>query len=582
MHKKILVDVNIFEDVLANRSGSLTSSEIIGLVKKGLVEGWISANSVGVMYYLRRKYESEPESRRKVNEIIKGFILIPLRNNVINNSFSSATPDFEDNIQIESAAQFHLDAIITRNKKDFAGSKIPAYTPEEFLNIVSQNLKVSSSQSHKSPTSQSLKIPFLDLKAQLKDVYNEIDDEITNIISNTAFVMGKPVFEFEKKFAEAHGAKYCHGVSAGTDGNHVVLWGLGVGPGDEVIIPANTFIATAWGATLCGATPVFVDCHPESYNIDPEKIVAAITPKTKAIVAVHLYGQPADMDGIKEKLKIKNYKERTAGVFVHEVTEQTIYVVEDAAQAHLAEYLTREIENEEKSNKNSFDNKIITDSTENKEIISRDKWKKVGGLGVASSFSFYPGKNLGAFGEAGAVMTNDEELARKFKMIRDHGAEQKYNHVMFGHNYRMSGIQGAVLGVKLKHLPEWTENRRRVAAKYRELLGDIEQIKLPAEMDYAKHVYHLFVIQVKSKKAKGKSEERDLLQKFLSENGIASGLHYPIPLHLQPCFAELGYKKGDFPVTEVLAEQGLSLPMYPELSDEQLEYISDKIHEFFK
>jgi dTDP-4-amino-4,6-dideoxygalactose transaminase len=386
-----------------------------------------------------------------------------------------------------------------------------------------------------------MQIPFLDLKAQYRSIKDEVLPEINKVLDNTAYVLGKPVFEFEKAFAEAHNAKYCHGVSSGTDGNHVVLWALGVGPGEEVIIPANTFIATAWGATLNGAKPVFVDCHPESYNIDPEKIGAAITEKTKAIVAVHLYGQPADIDGIKEKVKSKKFKEVDSGVFIHEDTGQTIYLVEDAAQAHLAEY----------------------------------KGKRIGALTKACSFSFYPGKNLGAYGEAGAVMTNDDELARKFKMIRDHGAEEKYNHVMFGHNYRMSGIQGAVLGVKLKHLPEWTEGRRRVAAKYNELLGDIEQIKLPKEMDYAKHVYHLFVIQVFNGK-------RDELQKYLGENGIATGLHYPIPLHLQPCFGDLGYKKGDFPITEKLAEQGLSLPMYPELTDEQLNYISEKIHEFFK
>ncbi len=393
-----------------------------------------------------------------------------------------------------------------------------------------------------------MKIPFLDLKANYNSTKEEVDTAIHEVLDNTAYILGKSVLEFEKAFAEAHNAKYCYGVSAGTDGNHVVLWGLGIKPGDEVIIPANTFIATAWGATLNGAKPVFVDCHPESYNIDPAKVEAAITERTKAIVAVHLYGQPADMDGIKEKLKSKKFNEVNNGIFVHDETGQTIYLVEDAAQAHLAEY----------------------------------KGHKVGSLASASSFSFYPGKNLGAYGEAGAVMTNDDELAKKIKMIRDHGAEQKYHHEMYGHNYRMEGIQGAVLGVKLKHLPAWTEGRRKVAAKYRELLGDIEQIQLPKEMDYAKHVYHLFVIQVKDENFEVRSQKRDSLQKYLAENGIATGLHYPIPLHLQPCFKDLGYEKGDFPVSEELAEQGLSLPMFPELTDDQLEYISGKIHKFFK
>jgi dTDP-4-amino-4,6-dideoxygalactose transaminase len=398
-----------------------------------------------------------------------------------------------------------------------------------------------------------MKIPFLDLKANYNSIKDEITPAIQNVLDNTAYVLGKPVFEFEKNFAEAHGAIYCHGVSSGTDGNHMVLWGLGIGAGDEVIIPANTFIATAWGATLCGATPVFVDCHPESYNLDPAKVEAAITEKTKAIVAVHLYGQPADMDGINYELGILNFELKEKGVYIHKDTKQKIYLVEDCAQAHLAEYKSHEIENQ----------------------ISRDRWKKVGSLGIASSFSFYPGKNLGAYGEGGAVMTNDKELARKFKMIRDHGAEEKYNHISFGHNYRMAGIQGAVLGVKLKHLDEWTNGRRKVAAKYNELLSDVNGIKLPKELEYAKHVYHLFVIQVQDGK-------RDLLQKFLGENEIASGLHYPIPLHVQPCFSHLGYKKGDFPESEVLAEQGLSLPMYPEMTNEQIEFISEKIHEFFQ
>ncbi len=376
-----------------------------------------------------------------------------------------------------------------------------------------------------------MKVPFLDLKAQYNAIKEEVLPAINDVLDNTAYVMGKPVFNFEEQFAKEHGAKFCSGVSSGTDGNHIVLWGLGIGHGDEVIIPANTFIATAWGATLCGATPVFVDCEADSYNIDPTKVEAAITSKTKAIVAVHLYGQPADMDPLRAIAEKHN-----------------IYLVEDAAQAHFAEY----------------------------------KGKRIGALSDACSFSFYPGKNLGAYGEGGAVTTNSEELTRTFKMIRDHGAVEKYNHEMFGHNYRMEGIQGAVLGVKLGHLGKWTDGRRSVAAKYRELISDIEQIKLPVEMDYSKHVYHLFVIQVKGEDGKGRSERRDALQKYLGENDVASGLHYPIPLHEQKCFASLGYKKGDFPVSEELAEQGLSLPMFPELTDEQLNLVSEKIHDFFK
>jgi dTDP-4-amino-4,6-dideoxygalactose transaminase len=429
-----------------------------------------------------------------------------------------------------------------------------------------------------------MNIPFLDLKAQYKSIKDEVLPAINNVLDNTAYVLGKPVAEFEKAFAEMHNAKYCYCVGTGTAGNHMVLWGLGIKAGDEVIIPANTFIATAWGATLCGATPVFVDCHPENYNIDPVKIVSAITSKTKAIVVVHLYGQPVDLDGIINEMRKSRWELIEKGIFEHNINGQRIYLVEDCAQSHIAEYLPRVINDFDNLNgQHNIEENSISDSKQNS--ITQGKGQRVGSLGIASSFSFYPGKNLGAYGEGGAVMTDNEELARKFKMIRDHGAEQKYYHQIYGHNYRMEGIQGAVLGVKLKHLEDWTNGRRRAAAKYKELLQDVEGLKLPKEMDYAKHVYHLFVIQVigKLQAENGKrSERRDELQKFLGDNGIATGLHYPVPLHQQPCFEHLGYKKGDFPMSEELAEQGLSLPMYAELTDEQIDYICDKIKEFFK
>jgi dTDP-4-amino-4,6-dideoxygalactose transaminase len=371
-----------------------------------------------------------------------------------------------------------------------------------------------------------MQVPFLDLKIQYKSIKDVVNPAIQNILDNTSFILGKAVNDFEKAFAEAHNVKHCSGVSSGTDGNHLASWALGVGNGDEVIIPANTFIATAWGATLCGAKPVFVDCDPFNYNLDADKLYDAITPKTKAVVAVHLYGQPADLDPITVITK-----------------ERNLFLIEDCAQAHLAEY----------------------------------KEKRVGGLSDAACFSFYPGKNLGAYGEGGAVTTNNDEVANKVKMLRDHGALQKYHHESVGHNYRMEGIQGAVLGVKLKYLDKWTDGRRKVAAKYKELLGDLEQIILPQEMKYSRHVFHLYVIQLQD----GNVEKRDSLAKFLNENGVATGLHYPIPLHLQKCFSDLGYKKGDFPVSEKLAENGLSLPMYPELQDNQIEYVSEKIKEFF-
>lgn len=367
-----------------------------------------------------------------------------------------------------------------------------------------------------------MQIPFIDFRKLHEPIKEETYTAIQNVINNNAFILGKAVTDFESDFAKAHGVKHCIGVSSGTDANHLALWASDIKEGDEIIIPANTFIATAWGATLCGATPVFVDCESDSYNIDPKKIEEKITPKTKAIVAVHLYGQPADMDELKKVAE-----------------KHDLILIEDAAQSHIAEY----------------------------------KGKRIGGLSKAASFSFYPGKNLGAFGEGGAVTTNDDDLAQKIKMLRDHGSMKKYYHEYYGHNYRMEGIQGAVLGVKLKYLENWTKKRRDAAKKYTELLKDVKEIKLPEEMPYANHVYHLFVVQTK---------DRDKLQKFLNENEISTGLHYPIPLHLQKCFEHLGYKRGDFPQTEKLADECLSLPMFPDLTDEQINYVCDKIKEFFK
>jgi dTDP-4-amino-4,6-dideoxygalactose transaminase len=366
-----------------------------------------------------------------------------------------------------------------------------------------------------------MNVPFVDLKAQYASIREEVNPAIQAILDSASYIMGKSVSDFETEFARRHDVRFCYGLSSGTDGNHLALWGLGIGPGDEVLIPANTFIATAWGATLCGATPVFVDCSLDSYNIDPDAIEERISPRTKAIVAVHLYGQPADMDALSAIARKHN-----------------LLLVEDAAQAHFAEY----------------------------------KGKPVGGFGQASSFSFYPGKNLGAYGEGGAVATNDPDLARKFRLIRDHGSEQKYQHETLGHNYRMEGIQGAVLGVKMKHIHRWTESRRSHARLYNELLSGLPDFVLPKEMPYAKHVYHLYVVR---------TPHRESLQTHLQARGVATGLHYPVPLHLQKAFQGLGYTAGDFPAAETAAAQVLSLPMYPELTREQIGYVAESVKEFF-
>ncbi len=367
-----------------------------------------------------------------------------------------------------------------------------------------------------------MKVPFIDLKKQYDKHKAEIDKAVQNVIDNSSFILGKAVADFEKDFASAHNVRHCICTGSGTDANHLALWASGIKSGDEVIIPVNTFIATAWGATLCGAVPVFVDCDERSYNIDPSKIEEKINRNTRAIVAVHLYGQSADLDPLKDLADKHN-----------------LILLEDAAQSHLAEY----------------------------------KGRRTGNTGLAASFSFYPGKNLGAFGEGGALVTNDDDFAKKVRMLRDHGSQEKYFHETYGHNYRMDGIQGAVLGVKLKYLEEWTSKRRDAVMKYNEYLKEIPELILPAEMQYARHVYHLYVVQ---------TPRRAELQNFLNENDISTGLHYPVPLHLQKCFAHLGYKKGDFPVAEKLADNCLSLPLFPDIEDAQIRFVCDRISEFFE
>lgn len=366
-----------------------------------------------------------------------------------------------------------------------------------------------------------MQVPFVDLKAQYQTIKPEVDQAIQNVVSNTAFILGKAVSDFEKDFASYCEVKHCIGVNSGTSALILALQALGIGEKDEVITVANTFIATAEAISLVGATPVFVDMEEKSYNLDPTQLKKAITKKTKAIIPVHLYGQPADMDPI---LKIAQ--------------EKGISVIEDACQAHGALY----------------------------------NGKKTGGWGVMGCFSFYPGKNLGAYGEGGAVTTNDDKLAEKIRMLRDHGSSKKYYHEYVGNNCRLEGIQGAVLSVKLKHLDKWNDSRRRNADLYRRYLEGTS-VKLPVEMPYAKHVYHLFVVRVRN---------REKLIDFLKTKGISTGIHYPIPNHLQNAYKFLGYKKGIFPVTEGCMDKILSLPMFAELTEEQIKYTADCIKEFYK
>jgi dTDP-4-amino-4,6-dideoxygalactose transaminase len=367
-----------------------------------------------------------------------------------------------------------------------------------------------------------VKVPFLSLNTATETVRTDVMKRFESIIDSTGFVCGKNVAEFEESFAALHGVKYTVGLDSGTAGNQLAVMASDIGNGDEVIVPANTFIATAEGVSMAGATPVFVDVLQDTFNIDPDAIAKAVTQQTKAINPVHLFGQPADMDAIRSVADRYGLK-----------------ILEDCAQSHCADH----------------------------------KGQKTGGLGNTASWSFYPGKNMGAWGEAGALTTNDEGVYLKARMLRDHGSSVKYHHDLVGHNFRMSEFQGAVLAEKCSHIERWTEKRRQVASWYDQGLNGIPGIVPPAVMEGVSHVYHLYVIQVKNGK-------REALQEYLAENEVASGLHYPVPLHLTKAYQSLGYGKGDLPIAEQLAQEILSLPMYPELSDEQVEHVCNSIKEF--
>jgi dTDP-4-amino-4,6-dideoxygalactose transaminase len=368
-----------------------------------------------------------------------------------------------------------------------------------------------------------MKIPFADLPAQYRELKHSIDEGIQKVLDTGAYIQGEPVRQFEAGFAAAHQSGHCIAVGSGTDALHLALWAMGVGSGDVVITVPYTFIATVEAILLTGARPVFVDIDPLTYTMDPAALAKALAanPKAKAVLPVHLYGQPAKMDDIVSVSK-------SAGAMV----------LEDAAQAHLARF------------NGTF----------------------VGNFGSGATFSFYPAKNLGAFGEAGAVTTNDPELAQGMRRLRDHGQVEKYRHSHWGHNYRMDSIQGAVLGAKLKMLGAWTARRRELAALYDRELSGVGDLRTPHERKGSTHVYHLYVLR---------TARRDELQKYLAERDIATALHYPVPLHVQEGLKFLGYAQGDFPESESAARECLAIPLYPEISDAQVGFLLAALRAFF-
>ena len=360
-------------------------------------------------------------------------------------------------------------------------------------------------------------VPFLDLKAQYSEIHVQIESAIKRVLQSAQFIQGPEVSAFEERFAAYCETSHCVAVNSGTSALHLALLAAGVGPGDEVITVSMTFVATTAAVLYVGARPVYVDVDPVSWTMDPAKVAAAITPHTKAILPVHLHGLMADMDPIIEIAR-----------------RNGLAVIEDAAQAHGAEYKNR----------------------------------RAGSVGDIGCFSFYPGKNLGAYGEGGAAVTSNPELARRMAMLRDWGQEARYHHVLAGYNYRMDGVQGAVLNVKMNYIEDWTEKRRAAAARYDALLANTSLLR-PSAPEQSKHVYHVYAVG---------HPRRDEAIKMLQAAGVGVGIHYPVPVHLQQAYASAGGNAGDLPVTEALAIRFLSLPIYPELTAEQAAIVIDELN----
>jgi len=370
----------------------------------------------------------------------------------------------------------------------------------------------------KSPPPPESPLPVVELRAQYAALREEVAQALQEVVDSTLFILGPKVAEFEEAFAAYTGTRYCVGVNSGTSALHLALICADVGAGDEVITVPMTFISTSWAISYVGATPVFVDVDPATYTIDVAQVERKITRKTKALLPVHLYGQPADMEPLLE------ISERHG-----------IPIIEDAAQAHGAAYFG----------------------------------KRAGAFGVCGCFSFYPAKNLGAYGEGGAVVTNDPQIDARLRALRHHAQSERYYHDELGFNYRMDGFQGAVLSIKLKYLEEWTEQRRLLAARYKERLADLP-LQLPAEAPDRRHVWHLFVIL---------HPERDRIRRELEARGILSSLHYPVPIHLQKAYRHLGHRPGDFPVTEKISRECLTLPLFPEMTAPQQDRVIEALHE---
>ena len=502
-----LLDNNFIIDVVANRAskGDLFADLVAYLVENRLA--LIASSQLhNLEYVLKKQYpHALPDYLR-----LRNYLRVIKTPGAVDFAHPLAQMDLEDYL-VELSAKV-LDArIITSDRRLLAVSPC-AIRPEAVYRQVCEptapmNTPASALHAHLRPP-----VPFLDLKAPHRELYPELDAAYDRVLNSGWFILGKEVEAFEREFAAYCEADHCIGVGNGLEALHLILRAYGIGPGDEVIVPANTYIATWLAVSYAGARPVPVEPDARTYNLDPALIEAAITPATKAILPVHLYGQPADMDPINTIAARHGLK-----------------VVEDAAQAHGARY----------------------------------KGRRVGGLGDAAGFSFYPGKNLGALGDGGAVVTNDSELAERVRVLRNYGSRVKYHNEIKGFNSRLDELQAALLRVKLPVLDEWNQRRRDAAARYLDGLAGSE-LGLPSIPDWAEPVWHLFVVR---------HPQRDALQQRLQQAGIGTMIHYPVPPHLQPAYAELGYSAGAFPISEAMHREVLSLPMGPQLTAAQLEAV---------
>jgi dTDP-4-amino-4,6-dideoxygalactose transaminase len=514
----ILVHRDVFlKGLLKNEGGHGKGAFITRAQGHPELKLWVCADAVRALADALFALKPVNEARDVLDQLCQRVTVVPLRQEDIVTGFNAGLP-LETGIMAGIAKRYKIPVLVMPSEEqEIDADGLQVCSVAKFWQMI---------DTHPDEEKQSI-VPFLDLHAQLHQIYNPIDARFTDIIANTGYILGPHVKEFEEGFAHLQDAGHCLGVSNGTAALHIALTVLGVGPGDRVIVPVNTFIATAEAVTLTGAEPIFIDCD-ETSNIDVqachtylEALRSEGADLPKAIIPVHLYGQLADMDAVESLAQ-----------------EYGLDIVEDACQAHLATW----------------------------------SGHRAGHWGKFAAFSFYPGKNLGAFGEGGALITNDGALHEAALSYRQHGENKRYFHRVAGHNYRMEAFQGAVLAEKLGHIEAWTALRKEHAKRYTEYLSDVERIELPKVRSEAECVFHLYVIH---------AQQRDELKAYLESKGISCGLHYPMPLHQQPAYSDLHHPHG-FPVAEKAATQLLSLPMYPELSKHQIEHVCQMVREFYE